>query len=50
MSLHGGGPDLAVQGFVIGAETERRDVVGKGVEPDIDHVLVVTGVGNPPCE
>ena len=43
-------PELVVPRLVIAAETERRDVVGQGVEPDIDHVVLVAGVGDAPLE
>src|SRR5215470_570404 len=40
-------PVAAEQCFVA-AEVERREVVGKRVEPDVDHLSGVVGNGNAP--
>lgn len=36
--------------FVHLRETEGRDVVGQGIDPDVHDVLVVTGYWHPPRE
>src|SRR5437868_1417626 len=45
-----GRPILFVLGLVIRAVSERSDVVGKRVEPDIDHVLRIVRNRNAPLE
>ncbi len=48
-----GGPvvlELLLLGWVVGAVAEGGHVVGEGVEPDVDDVLLVVGHGDAPLE
>jgi len=48
--MHGRGPVPVVELFVVRSETEGRDVVGEGIEPDVHHVVGVAGVWDPPFQ